>query len=375
MSGIPFSIINAFTTDTYGGNPAVAIIVQEFPESDDMQKIAANFNQPMAAFIRPIDHDSEVANFEIRWYTIASEVPLCGHATLASSGYLFATPSLVSPSVHTLRFRAKTGNVLTTRRLGDWIEIGMSAAVLQVPPAEEAARLKSAVQKGLGKEVTVKSVRVGGDVYESYLLAEVDEENNVAGITPDHEALLSTGYMVNIITSSSSDPGVSFVSRMFAPQVGVPEDPVCGSAHGLLGPYWSQKLAKGDTEMLAKQVSKRGGTLRVSWNEKENWLTLAGQTKIVLKGELLPQFNLRFDLPVQNDLQDLCQLGLRAPEADLNCDVLEHHHSGRQRNGRARKSNDMDCAAVPDCLEALIEGGLCPDEVDRYVNGQRLLCL
>ena len=96
-----------------------------------------------------------------------------------------------------------------------------------------------------------------------------------------------TGFEVNVVTSSSPDPDVAFVSRMFAPSVGVQEDHVCGSAHAVLTPYWSTKLGKGGEEMLAIQVSERRGTLKVAWDEVENKLKLAGQAVVVMKGEIL----------------------------------------------------------------------------------------
>lgn len=97
----------------------------------------------------------------------------------------------------------------------------------------------------------------------------------------------TSGYMVNIYTSASSDPNVAFVSRMFAPEAGCPEDHVCGSAHCMMTPYWSKKLGTSGTQMQANQVSQRGGVLRVAWKQTEDVITLAGQAKIVARGELL----------------------------------------------------------------------------------------
>ena len=98
---------------------------------------------------------------------------------------------------------------------------------------------------------------------------------------------LDTGYTINVITSSSSNAEVAFVSRMFAPAAGCPEDHVCGSAHCLLTPYWSKKLDKGENQMIAHQVSERGGVLKVAWKQSEGLLAIAGQAIAVMKGELL----------------------------------------------------------------------------------------
>lgn len=195
MSGLRFYIVNAFTTDPYGGNPAVVVPVQDFPEVKIMQAIAKNFNQPMVSFIRATGSDSEVANFDVRWFSPAHEVKLCGHATLASSKLIFSTPSLVPTSVKLLNFKTASGRLLTARKDGDWIEMTIPTGAVQEPSPEEFERLAAIIRQGLGKDVTVKHIEVGGEGYEEYLLAEIEEKDDLGGCQLNHDAFVSTAVL------------------------------------------------------------------------------------------------------------------------------------------------------------------------------------
>ncbi|THG94958.1 hypothetical protein EW026_g6608 [Hermanssonia centrifuga] len=289
---LPFYIVNAFTTNPYGGNPAGVVLLKEPLETEILQQIAKNFNQPMVSFIWPVaedlSHDPRSAIFNIRWFNASLEVPLCGHASLATAGALFAL-NLLPPMVNTVRFQTTTGRVVSASRTGDWVELSLAAATTRVPSQDEVDRLTKITRRGLGKDVTVNYVGIGGEGFESYVMVEIDQADDLAGCKPDPGAFLETGYTVNIVTSSSSDSDVNFVSRMFAPAASatIPEDPVCGSAHCLLTPYWAHKLDLNDAPMVAKQVSERGGDLRVRWRGPEKLISLGGQSRITMKGDLL----------------------------------------------------------------------------------------
>jgi len=292
---IPFLLVNAFSNDPSGGNPVAIVFLQEELPEDTLQVIAKNLNQPMAMYIYPPspqdEHEGSKTNsksFRVRWFSPICELPLCGHATLAAAGAMFADPSLVPAGVDALTFQSAKGRVLTAKRVGDMVEISLEATTTtQTPPAEEE-RLKAIVRRGLGKDdVTIRYIGTGGTGFEGYVMVEIDEQDDLEGCQINHGAFAETGHRINIITSASSKANIAFVSRMFAPTAGVMEDHVCGSAHCLLVPYWTKKLGKEPVEFLsAKQVSARGGDLVVSWKETQKLITLRGETKCTAKGEL-----------------------------------------------------------------------------------------
>ncbi|KAI0347655.1 Diaminopimelate epimerase-like protein [Trametopsis cervina] len=290
---LTFYIVNAFTTDSFRGNPAAVVFIDDLQDTALMQNIAKNLNQPMTAFLRRDAADAQsadepqTATFDVRWFTAQTEAPLCGHATIASSGLMFSVPGLIPPTVQSIVYRTKSGLVLTTKKAGEWIELSMVAAQIHEFSAEKTAQYSTIVSKALGKEVHVKFAGEGLGPFAIYAYAEIDVEDDLAGCVPKPLHFLESDHIVNVITSSSPDPHVSFLSRMFAPEAGVPEDHVCGSAHCLLTPYWAGKLEKGGVEMSAKQVSTRGGDIRAAWREAEGHITLSGQIKITTKGDLL----------------------------------------------------------------------------------------
>lgn len=205
MSGLQFYIANAFSTDPYGGNPAVVIPVKEFPEDAVMQNIAKNFNQPMVAFLRATGNDSEVANFEVRWFTPVHESKLCGHATIASSHLLFSTPPLVPSGVRVLNYRTASGHILTARKDGDWIQITMPTGTVKIPSPEEFERIAAVIRQALGEDVTVKHIEVGGEGYEHYLLAEIEEADNLESRQPNHDAFVSLSIL-NLFKMLTENP-------------------------------------------------------------------------------------------------------------------------------------------------------------------------
>jgi PhzF family phenazine biosynthesis protein len=236
--------VDAFTATPYAGNPAAVCVLPEPAEADWMQRVACEMNLSETAFlVRQED------GFGLRWFTPAVEVDLCGHATLASAHVLWEEGQL-SPD-EPARFHTRSGLLTATRR-GDWIEMDFPATpAVPVPAADVPADLAPA----LGVEPSF----VGKSIFD--YLVEVDSDATLRAIKPTlatFERMPSRGV---IVTARSASADYDFISRFFAPNVGVDEDPVTGSAHSALGPYWRQRLGK--SELRAYQASPRGGVLRV----------------------------------------------------------------------------------------------------------------
>ena len=261
---IPIVQVNAFTSEPFAGNPAAVCLLPEPRPADWMQKVAAEMNLAETAFVWPQSGD-----FSLRWFTPAVEVDLCGHATLASAHVLWTTGTLKAGE--TARFHTRSG-VLTAAQRADWIELDFPA--LPDEPVEPPAELLAAL--GVLPQYAGKS-------RFDYLVEVVDEEA-VRAVAPDFRrlarAIVARGV---IVTSRSAHAAFDFVSRYFAPGAGIDEDPVTGSAHCCLGPFWSRRLGK--RTFIARQVSRRGGTVKVDVDGDR--VRLGGQAVTVWKGELL----------------------------------------------------------------------------------------
>ncbi|PKQ05417.1 MAG: isomerase [Alphaproteobacteria bacterium HGW-Alphaproteobacteria-11] len=234
--------VDAFADRVFEGNPAAVVPLDSWPADDVMQAIAAENNLAETAFFVP-----EGEGYRLRWFTPAVEVPLCGHATLASAHVLFTRLGHAAPEIH---FETKSGR-LTIAREGDLLAMNFPAnpAKPYPAPAEIAAAL------GANPRVWAKS---------NFLLAVFDSAAEVKALAPDIGALkrLLTPLDLLLIVTAPGDEGsgFDFVSRVFAPAHGIDEDPVTGAVHCTLVPYWAKKLGKSD--LVARQVSARGGTLR-----------------------------------------------------------------------------------------------------------------
>jgi len=263
---VPLLQIDAFTSEAFRGN-AAAVCLLDAPRPETwMQHVAAEMNLSETAFV-----ESRTDGFNLRWFTPVTEVSLCGHATLASAHALWETGRLALSEV--ARFHTRSG-VLTAKHDGHWIELNFPA-VAPEPVAPPAGLLD-----GLGLSANeVRYVGRGGTDY----LVEVDSEVTVRELHPDFARLVAVECRGVTVTSASVDGACDFVSRFFAPKVGVNEDPVTGSAHCRLVPYWSARL--GRVEMLAHQVSARGGVLLVKLDGDR--VRMAGQAVTVVRGELL----------------------------------------------------------------------------------------
>jgi len=257
--------VDAFTNRPFAGNPAAVCVLPQ-PQPDQwMRDVAREMNLSETAFLTPQD-----GGFHLRWFTPAVEVDLCGHATVASAHVLWQDGHL--PETKQARFHTRSGLLLADRR-GEWIELDFPAKL--AIPAEAPPELLPAL--GL------RQARfVGRNAYD--YLVEVDSEETLRGLTPDHTALRTVPVRGVIVTSTPATAEFDFVSRFFAPGSGIDEDPVTGSAHTALGPYWSNKLGK--TEFTAYQASARGGIVRVRLQGER--VILGGQAVTVMTGELLP---------------------------------------------------------------------------------------
>ncbi|HKS24635.1 MAG TPA: PhzF family phenazine biosynthesis protein [Thermoanaerobaculia bacterium] len=255
--------VDAFTSEPFRGNPAAVCFLDQERDDAWMRNVAAEMNLAETAFLLPRGD-----GWSLRWFTPAVEVKLCGHATLGSAHALWEEGRLGANDV--ARFHTLSGE-LTAARDGEWIELDFPAK-----PAQETA-----APVGLLESLGVEHPRYVGRNEFDYLV-EVESEDEVRALKPDLARLAEIPVRGVIVTSKAATHGVDFVSRFFAPAVGVPEDPVTGSAHCCLTPFWSARLDK--TEMRALQVSARGGELRVRLDGDR--VKLSGQAVTTLRGEL-----------------------------------------------------------------------------------------
>ncbi len=257
--------IDSFTDRPFAGNPAGVCLLPEPAQTAWMQNVAREMNLSETAFlVRQMD------GFDLRWFTPAAEVRLCGHATLASAHMLWET-GVLAPGEQA-RFHTLSG-LLTAVQRADWIEMDFPTRPPQ--PVQPLA--------GLAEALGATFQYIGRDA-DDYLI-ELESEAAVRTLKPDITALAKLPVRGTIVTARSTDTRFDFVSRFFAPAVGVSEDPVTGSAHCCLTPYWADKLGK--TEMTAYQASARGGIVHVCLAGAR--VLLSGQAITVLKCELIDQ--------------------------------------------------------------------------------------
>ncbi len=255
--------VDAFTNQPFGGNPAAVCWLNEAADPKWMQSVAAEMNLSETAFVRQRDD-----GLELRWFTPTVEVDLCGHATLATAHVLWSS-NLAAQRVP-ICFQTRSG-VLTCTQDGEFIELDFpatAAAAVEIPA--ELSNALGAVPNYLGKSCF------------DYL-AVFDSAKTVRSLRPDFRKLEKLPVRGVIATSIADDGQFDFVTRFFAPAVGVDEDPVCGSAHCCLTPYWSTRLNK--SHLMANQVSARGGVLRLTL--KGDRVILGGQAVTIWRGELL----------------------------------------------------------------------------------------
>jgi len=255
--------VDAFTSEPFKGNPAGVCILDYEPSVEWMQNIAMEMNLSETAFVFP---GGEYRT--IRFYTPEAEIHLCGHGTLSASHILYETGA--AKSEEEIRFLSKAGELLI-RKDGDWITMNFPSYPLEkmkIPPEFEKLTAAHAVE-----------------IYRSghgWTLALLKDENEVRNMNPDFPGMKHSEFGDLIVTAPSSDAGFDFCVRCFAPALGIDEDPVTGSAHCALVPFWHGKTGK--TEFTSHQVSKREGILRVSL--KGERVEISGQAVTVFKAEM-----------------------------------------------------------------------------------------
>lgn len=259
--------VDAFASEAFRGNPAAVCLLDAERDASWMQSVAAEMNLAETAFLRS-GSDGEGPLWSLRWFTPAVEVDLCGHATLASAHALWELGAADAAQI--LRFTTLSG-ILTARRDGEWIELDFP-----VKPAEE-----SVAPPGLLEALGVREALFVGRNQFDYIV-QLESEAAVRAVEPDHSVLRKLPVR-GVIVTSPSDEGYDFVSRFFAPGSGIDEDPVTGSAHCCLAPFWAGRLGK--HEFRAFQVSPRGGELRVKLDGDR--VRLGGRAVTILRGELM----------------------------------------------------------------------------------------
>jgi PhzF family phenazine biosynthesis protein len=260
---IPIFQVDAFAAAPFTGNPAAVCLLENEAKVGWMLSVAAEMNLSETAFITP--HED---GFGLRWFTPATEVDLCGHATLASAHVLWETGRLAEAD--TARFHTRSG-LLTAKRTGDWIELDFPATPAEsIEPPPGLSDLLGSVPKFVGRS-------------RFDLLLELTDAEELRDLNPDFVGLSSLPIRGLIVTTKSDVPEFDFLSRFFAPAAGINEDPVTGSAHCALAPFWAKRLGK--DEMTAFQASPRGGVVKVKLVGER--VLLRGQAVTVLRGELV----------------------------------------------------------------------------------------
>ncbi len=254
----PLFQVDAFTSRLFGGNPAAVCPLDSWPEKALLQSIAAENNLSETAFLV-----KEEGGYALRWFTPKSEIELCGHATLASAFVIFR---FLDPELEEARFTTLSG-LLTVVRAGEHLMMNFPADAFQpcTPPEPLLA----------GLEKAPREVFVG-----NYYMAVYDTEEEIRSCAPHMEPLTQLDRHGVVITAPGRD--VDFVSRFFAPKVGIPEDPVTGSAHCMTTPYWAARLGKG--ELKARQLSGRGGEVLCALRGER--VLLSGSAVLYMRGEV-----------------------------------------------------------------------------------------
>lgn len=264
MTTLPIYQVDAFSSRLFGGNPAAVMPLEQWLPDEVLQNIALENHLSETAFI-VAEPAASAADFHIRWFTPGAEVPLCGHATLATAWVLF---NRLGFDANTVTFRSLSGPLGVTRRDGGWLELDFPNLSYEATPTPPL--LRDALE-GAGDSVFF----VPNDT--NYLVV-LDNEAAVRTAAPDMALLRQLGNQGVIITA----PGEScdFVSRYFAPGVGIDEDPVTGSIHSVLVPYWAERLGRG--RLSAQQLSARGGELECELAGER--VRIAGQAAFYMEG-------------------------------------------------------------------------------------------
>ncbi|QJW89214.1 PhzF family phenazine biosynthesis protein [Spirosoma taeanense] len=261
--------LDAFTSRLFAGNPAAVVPLTNqggWPSDEQMQQIAAENNLAETAFYTKTESD---AHYHIRWFTPTVEVDLCGHATLATAYVVFFLEE--KPDTDQIFFDSRSGALKVCRGEDGWLTLDFPADTAHKANVQPPALLASLTEKPLA-------------IYKGktdYMLV-YERQEQIEALDPDFREMSTVPARGVIVTAPGTDD-VDFVSRFFAPQSGIDEDPVTGSAHTTLVPYWAERLGK--TELTARQLSARGGLLKCKLNGDR--VDIAGQVQLYLTGEIV----------------------------------------------------------------------------------------
>ncbi|MFD5075354.1 PhzF family phenazine biosynthesis protein [Streptomyces sp. NPDC058371] len=264
-------IVDAFTDRPFAGNPAGVLLLDAFPDDEWLQNVAREVNHAETAYAHRLP-EGGAADWALRWFTPATEVAMCGHATLATAHVLHTTGSHEGP----VRFATRSGVLIATPHEDGSLTLDFPTAPLTPVEVPEGAA------QALGA-APLAAFDTGPNVGD--LLVELTDEKTVRGLAPDHKGLARHSQRGVIATARAEDPtrGYDFVSRCFFPNVGIDEDPVTGSAHTALAPFWSERL--GRPALTGLQASPRSGLVRTELRGDRTLLT--GRAVTVIEGDLL----------------------------------------------------------------------------------------
>lgn len=260
---LPYFVVDAFADRAFAGNPAAVVLLPQWKEDTWLQNVAMEMNLSETAFL--VRNES---GWDLRWFTPKAEVDLCGHATIAAAIVLGRVGQLADGAA--ANFSTRSG-ILTAARRGSRIQLDFPK--LDVAPCE--------APPGLLEALGAKATYVGRGKFD--FMVEVESASALRSITPDFKQLATVSCRGIIVTARSDESQFDFESRFFAPAVGIDEDPVTGSAHCLLAPYWGRKLAK--FKMVGYQASARGGIVYVE--RRGDRVMLEGDGVVFAAGELL----------------------------------------------------------------------------------------
>lgn len=267
-NGVPIWQVDAFADRPFTGNPAAVCILESYPSDAWLQHVATEMNLSETAFVVPT---GETNHFQLRWFTPATEVDLCGHATLAAAHTLVEQKRVDRNSP--IRFQTRSGELPCT--------YSASRITLHFPATKARDDVDSKLTRDVLASLGIQSATVQRTKFD--LMVVVTDAELVQAICPNFNALKRIETRGVMVTAPSKDSGIDFLSRFFAPACGINEDPVTGSAHCCLAPYWAEQLGK--TSLVGYQSSVRGGT--VYCEVVGDRVLLTGSATTVLEGRLL----------------------------------------------------------------------------------------
>ena len=283
VTKIPIWTVDSFTSTPFSGNPAGVCLLAVDISDEIKQKIAAEMNISETCFVTPINGDDfcQTQLFSLRWFTPTNEVPLCGHATLAAATVLWKEKRNVNSSI---QFSTLSG-ILVAKHDGDQVQLDLPLYPGEPCDKREFAALVQVTSCGM----PVKEVLLSSPM--KYLMVVLEDEvtrEQLELCMPDIEAmpaLETSGRVKGVILTARGDSEYDFFSRHFDPWQGVPEDPVTGSTHTVMGPYWGDRLEK--DKMVARQCSRRGGEMELVLRQKEGRMEVSGKATVVMSGFIL----------------------------------------------------------------------------------------